>query len=293
LLPVTVPRRRRDPAPSRIRYRLHRLWLRPGFRWLVKRGVPLAVAVGLIWSVVSDPAVIAAVEARVAAVRAAIAARPEFALDRIEVEGAEAGLADAVRKAAGVSLPGSAFGLDVAAVRERVAAVDAVQSAEVRVTGGGVLRIRVVPRQPAALWRDGAKLTVIDRDGRRVGLADARASDPDLPLLSGEGAAGAVPEALAILAAAAPVAARVRGLVRVGNRRWDLVLDRDQRILLPETGAEAAIARVMALHAAEDILGRDLVQVDMRDGRRPVLRLSAPALDELRRLKVLVAGDRT
>jgi hypothetical protein len=49
-----------------------------------------------------------------------------------------------------------------------------------------------------------------------------------------------VPEALALVAAARPAVPRLRGLVRMGERRWDLVLDRDQRILLPETRARCA-----------------------------------------------------
>ena len=60
------------------------------------------------------------------------------------------------------------------------------------------------------------------------------------------------------------LAERLRGLVRMGERRWDLVLDRDQRILLPEDGAVEALERVIALDEAQDILSRDILQVDLR-----------------------------
>ena len=43
VLPVRAPRR--DPAPSRLRYRLTRLWLRPGFRRLVNFGLPTLAGV--------------------------------------------------------------------------------------------------------------------------------------------------------------------------------------------------------------------------------------------------------
>ena len=68
----------------------------------------------------------------------------------------------------------------------------------------------------------------------RVAEIDGRLRRPDLPLIAGEGAEQHVPEALALLAETGPVATRVRGLVRVGERRWDLVLDRDQVVKLPE-----------------------------------------------------------
>ena len=42
----------------------------------------------------------------------------------------------------------------------------------------------------------------------------------------------------------------LRGLVRVGDRRWDLVLDRNQKIMLPEQNAPAALERLIALDKA-------------------------------------------
>ena len=47
----------------------------------------------------------------------------------------------------------------------------------------------------------------------------------------------------------------------------------------------------MALDAADDLMKRDLTVVDMRDPQRPMLRLSAHALEELTRLKSKVAGE--
>jgi len=90
---------------------------------------------------------------------------------------------------------------------------------------------------------------------------------------------------------AAPIAEQVRGLQRVGERRWNLVLDRDREIYLPETGATTALLRVMAIHATEDLLDKDISIVDLRDAKRPVLRLGAFAASELRPQKMSFTGD--
>ena len=100
----------------------------------------------------------------------------------------------------------------------------------------------------------------------------------------------AVAEARAIYAAALPLAGRMRGLIRRGERRWDVVLDRDQVIQLPEQGAVAALERVIALDEAEDMLGRDLAVIDMRIPGRPTLRMAPGAVDEFRRIKSLEIG---
>ena len=77
--------------------------------------------------------------------------------------------------------------------------------------------------------------------------------------------------------------ARLRGLVRMGARRWDVVLDRGQRILLPAEKPVAALERLLAMDQAEKILDRDVSSIDLRDERRPVLRLAPFALSEVRR----------
>ena len=62
-----------------------------------------------------------------------------------------------------------------------------------------------------------------------------------------------------------------------------MVLDRDQRILLPAHEPVRALERLLALDKAEDLLNRDILTVDLRNQQRPTLRLAADALRELRR----------
>ena len=76
----------------------------------------------------------------------------------------------------------------------------------------------------------------------------------------------------------------------MGERRWDLVLDRDQRILLPDHGALGALERVMALDATQQLLARDVRVVDMRNPSRPILRLSAEALADVHRNRSSLQG---
>ncbi|MCR8526241.1 cell division protein FtsQ/DivIB, partial [Escherichia coli] len=141
--------------------------------------------------------------------------------------------------------------LDVNAVRERIEALDAVQRARVRALPSGVLEILAVERVPVVVWRAPDGIELLDQSGVRVAEVDSRMRRPDLPLIAGAGAEARVPEALALLKTAEPVGARVRGLARIGERRWDLILDRDQVVKLPEDDPVAALQRVMALEASQ------------------------------------------
>jgi hypothetical protein len=63
------------------------------------------------------------------------------------------------------------------------------------------------------------------------------------------------------------------------------VLDRDQRIRLPEAAPVAALERVIALEQAQDLLSRDILVADMRNPARPVLQISAGAMETLRDIR--------
>ncbi len=274
---------RKDPAPSRWAYRMQRLWLTPLFRVTFRVGLPafvLAMSVGVY---LSDQGRREAFAASFDGLKTKFEDRPEFRVSLISIEGASPELADAVRARLAVKLPQSSFDLDLDAAQTRVEALDAVASAELRVRSGGVLQVVITEREPVLVWRVDAGLTMLDATGHRVaGLAE-RMDRPDLPLIAGEGADAETAEALLILEAASPLAPRLRGLVRIGQRRWDIVLDRDQRILLPMKSPVSALERLLALDQAEDLLARDILSIDLRNEQRPVLRLAPFALSEMRR----------
>ena len=77
----------------------------------------------------------------------------------------------------------------------------------------------------------------------------------------------------------------------MGERRWDVVLDRDQRILLPAENPVRALERLIALDQAQDVLDRDVATVDLRLQDRPTLGLAPHALTEMRRLRGIVPAE--
>ena len=281
----------RDPAPSRVSYRLQRLWLTPLFRSLVRTGLPaLAVTAGL-GVYLADEDTQESIQIAVADLRRSIAERPEFTVKLMAIDGASESLSEDIREVLSLDFPVSSFDLELDEMQRRIAGLDAVARAELRIRQGGILQIEIAERVPAVVWRADDALELLDAGGRRVAPLASRLDRPDLPLIAGEGADAAVPEALRLLAAAETLTDRVRGLVRVGERRWDLVLTRDQRILLPEDGPVRALEQVIALDDAQDLLARDVAAVDMRNPARATVRLSATAVEELQRIRAIESGD--
>ena len=282
-----APRVRKDPAPSKWAYKVQRWMLTPYVRAFLVKGLPMLAVVGMIGTWFSHEPNRQAVIGQLSHLRAEFEARPEFRVSLARVEGASDDLATAVRAKLALPLPMSSFDIDLDAARDRVEALDAVRRADLRVRSGGVLQVVITERMPVAIWRTEDGLTLVDETGHRVAGLVSRSDRPDLPLIAGEGADIATPEALELIAAAGPLTPRVRGLVRVGDRRWDLVLDRDQRVLLPEDNPVQALERLLALDHAQDLMNRDILTVDLRSDHRPILRLSPHALAEIRRAQGL------
>nr|WP_246588090.1 cell division protein FtsQ/DivIB [Paracoccus bogoriensis] len=284
---MTAPPPRRDPAPSRLTYRLQRMWLTPLYRRVVRVGLPafvLAMVVGL-WMADEDRRV--RLTDAIASLVTQIQSREEFQVRVMTIEGASPVVERVLRAMLPVDLPASSFEIDLPALRLQVMQLDAVESIDLRIRPGGILSAVVKEREPAILWRHARGIEILDKGGHRVASVTSREVRPDLPLISGEGADRATAEALALFDAAGPILPRVRGLVRRGERRWDLVLDHDQRILLPATGAVTALEAAIALDRAQDMLGRDITVVDLRDPSRPVLRLGVDARNTIRQARGL------
>ncbi len=272
----------RDPAPSRAAYRMHRLWLTPLFRSLMHVGLPAFILVFGTGLYLSNEARRGEIEKSLDRVWQAVEARPEFSVNLMAIDGASPALSEAIRAKLALRFPLSSLEIDMAALAAKIEELDAVASADLRVRSGNVLQVTITERVPVVIWRTQAELSLLDNEGRRVARVFARTDRPDLPLIAGEGANDAVPEALALMAAAEPIWPRLRGFVRMGERRWDVVLDRDQRILLPEVDPVRALERVIALDKAESLLARDVIAVDLRNKDRPVLRLTPEAMNKLR-----------
>ncbi|WP_458790076.1 cell division protein FtsQ/DivIB [Yoonia sp. MH D7] len=285
--PLTATKRPRalprDPAPSKWKYKYQRLMLTPGVRGLLRVGVPIALVAVIAGSWYSQEENRVAAAAKWAEVKNAVQSRPEFMISGMAVTGTNEDLAAQVTAALPMEFPVSSFELDLETMRRAVEVMDGVRSARVRIGEMGTLTVDVTPRVPVALWRDGAELRLIDEDGVFAGLIEARADRLDLPLIAGSGAQEHIEEALALYRDAKPLHARLRGLVRMGERRWDIVMDRDQRIMLPAEGAVGALDRVIVLQQARDLLDRDVIVVDMRNAGRPTLRMNKEAADALRR----------
>jgi cell division protein FtsQ len=206
-----------------------------------------------------------------------VTARTGFAVDQIKVVGnRETSEIDVLDK---LELDGwtSLVGFDADAARKRIEALPWVEVAAVRKVYPHALEVRIEERQPFAIWQQGRDLSVIERNGRII-APYAGGKEATLPLIIGAGAPEKAPGLLARLAQFPALTARVKGYVRVGERRWDLKLENGITVKLPEEGEDRAIADLVRMDRDSGLLARDIVAVDMRLAGRLAIELSPEAM---------------
>jgi cell division protein FtsQ len=156
--------------------------------------------------------------------------------------------------------------VDVTDIRKRLLEFGWVKDARVSRRFPDTLVIDIVERNPAALWQDEDRLTLIDSEGvvlDRVPVSQM----PDLPLLIGPGANGQAVRLDQLLAKVPSLKAQLVSATWVGQRRWDLAFQSGEVVMLPEgpAASESALTRFAKMDQSAGLLGRGFVSFDLRN----------------------------
>lgn len=213
-----------------------------------------------------------------AAGRAVLAATAEagFKVDDVLVEGRARTKRSAILKALGVARDTPILAFDPHAAKRRLEALPWVRAATVERRLPEAIFVRLVEREPRALWQHRGRLAVIDRGGDVIPGAKPEAF-AHLPLVVGEGAPGHAADLLAMLDSEPELKTRVSAAVRVRDRRWNLRLDGGIDVRLPERDPAAAWAELARIQREHDVLGRDVVIIDLRMPDRLIVRTAPDA----------------
>ena len=176
-----------------------------------------------------------------------------------------------LRAAIGVNKGDPILGFSLDQARKRIETLSWVEHATVERRLPGTVVVYLQERRPFAIWQHDGKFVLIDRNGQVVAHQDV-AQFRQLPLVVGAGAPAAATTLLDALTARPALQARVVAAVRVGERRWNLLMKSGINVMLPEGHAAAALDRLMQLQQDHAVLDRPLAVIDMRLPDRLVLR---------------------
>lgn len=206
-----------------------------------------------------------------------------FAIESVKMSGQYETSDSALLAALGIDPGVSLVAFDVSDARQRVMALPWVDKASIQKLYPDTLSVVVTERTPFALWYVNGAYSLIDRTGRVI----AEGVDPTpykLPVVAGAGAPEGAATILSALKSMPGIGGRTRAVVRIGERRWDVVLKDGITIELPEEQPEAALADLVKIDAESGLLSRNIAVVDLRLPDRIVVRMPHDVAEQRREL---------
>jgi cell division protein FtsQ len=204
-----------------------------------------------------------------------------LAVRKVLVEGRRWTPPQALRSQLDIRLGMPLLAIDTAAIRDRLETLAWVERASVARLLPDAVQIRLLERQPLALWQRAGRFEVIDRAGEVIegALHDHPEEYGHLRVLVGDGAPQEAASLFALLSTEPALSSRVVAATRVGERRWNVHFDHDVEVWLPERDVLGAWQVLADKARGEALLERAVTVIDLRFlPQRLRLRLDPAAL---------------
>jgi cell division protein FtsQ len=204
-------------------------------------------------------------------------------LRKVVVEGRRWTPPEALRSQLDVRLGMPLLAFDTVAAKDRLETLPWVERASVARLLPDAVQIRLLERQPLALWQRDGRFEVIDREGAVIegALRDHPDEFKHLRVLVGDGAPEEAAALFALLSTEPALSSRVVAATRVSERRWNVHLDHDVEVLLPERDALGAWRMLADKARHDDLLERAITVIDLRFlPERLRLRLDPAAFED-------------
>ncbi len=199
-----------------------------------------------------------------------------YSVQNIYLEGRNRTPIEEINQALDIDKNAPILELKLEDIRARLEKIESIKYATVERALPNTLYVRVVEREPVALWQHQGKIALVDDNGAVMNGIDI-APYKNLPLIVGEGAPKHVSELLNILVSQPELEKRFVAAIWVGERRWNIRLktkdnaadnDNNIEIRLPEKDALAAWKNLAELQKKQQLLDRDVKVIDLRiDGK--------------------------
>ena len=260
------------PRPSKIRYRLERVWLRLWLRKLI-----LYLSLILVFStfcllifVYSNDWI--KLKDYKNYFKNNIFERPELSVSKLEIKTTNLDLINQINAILKLSFPINSIKLDINHIQKIINQIDSVESSNVRINDSGVLLVEVIERKPVAVYRENDDLALIDLKGYKINNIFSRSDRKDLPLIVGTEGNYQVKEALEIYQLLSIYLNEIRGLIRIGERRWDIIFKNNKRIKLSEKYPKRSLRNFLSSDKSYLISSNDFVIIDLRFTNKIILR---------------------
>ncbi|TCD15238.1 cell division protein FtsQ/DivIB [Oricola cellulosilytica] len=199
-----------------------------------------------------------------------------FKVSEVEITGHDHTSEVAVFEALGLTGMTSLVTMNAKQAQDALRQLPWVETVSVRKVYPDTLAVNLQEKRAFAIWQTGTTLSLIEADGTVIGAYTGSGFN-SLPLVVGPGAASSASVFMEMIAGYPELATRVKALIHVGERRWDVRLANGVTVKLPAGAPERAIERLLAMDAETEVLSRDIASIDLRLEDRTTVALTENA----------------
>ena len=168
-----------------------------------------------------------------------------FGIDHIDIDGAIYSSEGEVRKVLGIENGELVFAVNLQEARSRVESLGWVKKASVTRLLPNRIAVVITERTPFAVWQHRSEFSLINANGSLISRITAK-EYTNLPRVIGDGASTEAITLLTDLGTRKELVQKVRYVVRVSGRRWNLIFFSGAELLLPATGWGSSLDQVVA-----------------------------------------------
>lgn len=196
-----------------------------------------------------------------------------FKINDIMVQGRQHTSSQKILKAMQLQVNDPIFKFSPHEISQNLKEVSWVKEAHVHRQLPGTIYVKIVERVPIAIWQHQKNHYLVDGEGVII-TNENLATFSNLPVIVGGDAPLHVPKILHILEKHPDVRNKITALVRIGGRRWDIQLNRQVTIKLPEAKTDEAVAKLDLLLKQQRLDLEEVKIVDLRVPNKMIVNLS-------------------
>ena len=207
--------------------------------------------------------------------------KTHLSLQNVSIEGHYRTTAEEVNNVLNLVRGMDILDVDLASVQNQIAELPWVDSVSVERHLPDTIYIRISEKKPIAIWQHNKTYFPLDETGEPID--DNKTVLSNLILVVGQDAPEYTADLIMLLNKYPTVRDYVVSAVRVGGRRWNLVLhdiNDGINVYLPETDIEGALQRLTKAQETEHVLDKDLKVIDLRIEDRFIIRTDAALMEE-------------
>ena len=193
-------------------------------------------------------------------------------VQEVVVEGRSKTRKNALLQALQVSEGDNILTINIKEMKDRINKLPWVKFARIERHFPNKISLTLVERTPMARWQTNRMLKLIDDHGDVIPVVDLT-SFSNLPIIIGKNAPKIAGQILRTLSNEPHLFRRVKSLTLISDRRWDVELDNQINVHLPEKNPGKAWTHLATMEQGHNIFGDQVQGIDMRLENQLIIKI--------------------